>query len=182
MPSAAGAALAARTHEIPDLLLSAPPTADPLGSPRWHSPAPQPAVVPPPHLRIAALGGGPVLDVVPFDVYGYMRGHDFAAIDYAFRAHNGCVVAIHPHLVEVLMELSNAFDDRPIVLVSGHREPGHGTRTTSYHVAGMAADVAIQGVRSYDVYQAAVRLGVPGVGRYGPYVHLDVRDDEPYRW
>jgi uncharacterized protein YcbK (DUF882 family) len=142
-----------------------------------------PAVVPPRQLRIAALGGGPVLDVTPFDEHGYMRSHDFGAIAHAFRAPtNGCEIAIHPELIEALMAISNAFENRPIVLVSGHREPGHGTSTTSYHVAGMAADIAIPTVRSYEIYKTARRLGVPGAGWYGAFVHVDVRDDEPYYW
>jgi len=151
---------------------------------RPHAEAPLPAVLPARHLRITAIGGLSVLDVMPFDEHGYMRSHDFAAIDHAFRAPtNGCTVAIHPHLIEAMMQLSNAFDDRPIVLISGHREPTHGTRTTSYHVAGKAADIAIQGVRSLDIYRAALRLGIPGVGYYGTFVHIDVRDDEPpFHW
>lgn len=151
---------------------------------RPHYEAPLPVVVPARHLRIAEIGGLSVLDVVPFDEHGYMRPHDFAAIDYAFRARsNDCVIPIHPHLIEVLMEVSSAFDDRPVVLVSGHREPTHGTRTTSYHVSGRAADIAIQGVPSIELYRAAIRLDVPGIGYYGTFVHLDVRHDEPpYRW
>jgi len=151
---------------------------------RPHPEAPQPALLPARHLRVAAIGGLSMLDVMPFDEHGYMRPHDFAAIDHAFRARtNDCTIPIHPRLIEVLMELSNAFDDRPLVLISGHREPTHGTRTTSYHVSGRAADVAIQGVRSLDLYRAALRLNVPGVGYYGTFVHVDVRHDEPpYRW
>ncbi|MBW2529288.1 MAG: DUF882 domain-containing protein [Deltaproteobacteria bacterium] len=169
-------------------LEGAPPAPDADGGHpvivRPHYEAPLPVVLPARHLRIAAIGGLSVLDVVPFDEHGYMRPHDFAAIDHAFRAPtNDCTIPIHPHLIEVLMQLSAAFEDQPLVLVSGHREPTHGTRTTSYHVSGRAADVAIQGVRSLDLYRAALRLDVPGVGYYGTFVHVDVRDDEPpYHW
>src|SRR5690606_14590498 len=105
------------------------------------------------------------------------------AINHAFRARNDDQVSIHPRLVELLITLSNAFEERPITLVSAHRTPGAGTRKTSYHVRGMAADILIRGVKIRDLRQAAVRLGALGTGVYPSFLRADVRDDRPhYRW
>ena len=134
-------------------------------------------------LRIESLAGELVLDVVPFDSQGAPIAEAFEAINHAFRARNDDQVSIHPRLVELLITLSNAFEERPITLVSAHRTPGAGTRKTSYHVRGMAADILIRGVKIRDLRQAAVRLGALGIGVYPSFLHVDVRDARPpYRW
>ncbi len=146
------------------------------------SPVPTADLPEPPRLRLERLDGRLLCEVVPFDAEGAPRAEAFATIAKVFEARGGHQVTIHPRLVEVLITLSHAFDGRPIGLVSGHREAGHHTRKTSYHVKGMAADIAIRGVKVHALRNAAVRLGAGGVGVYPTFVHVDVRDDRPYRW
>jgi len=131
---------------------------------------------------VEGLDGSVLLDVQPFDAYGEPRPEAFAAIAHAFRARNDHLAAISPLLVEKLMMLSAAFDGRPLALVSGHRVAGRGTRKTSYHVRGMAADVLIRGVRLRELYLAAKELEIGGLGVYPTFLHIDVRHDSPYRW
>jgi uncharacterized protein YcbK (DUF882 family) len=122
------------------------------------------------------------LAVRPFDARGNADPEAFAALSDAFRATGGERAPVDPSLAALLLSLSLAFEGRPIVLLSGHRAPGRGTRRTSYHVRGMAADIAIRGVSTRELRAAAIRLGAPGVGIYPSFVHVDVRRDAPYRW
>jgi uncharacterized protein DUF882 len=138
--------------------------------------------IPEQRLVIEGLDGRPLVDVVPFDAHGNPRPAAMAIIARAFRAPSGDEVPIDPRLVEILVELRLAAGGRPLALVSAHREAGAGTGRKSYHVKGMAADVAVRGMRALDLQKAAVRLGVPGVGYYGSFVHVDARRDRPYRW
>ena len=142
---------------------------------------PMPAI-PTGRLKVRRLDGSLLLDVEPFDEHGSPRPDVFAEIARAFAPKSGHVQEIHPRLVELLMTLSAAFDGRPLSLVSGSREPGAGTKESSYHVRGMAADVAIIGVKVRDLRKAAIRLGAWGVGSYPSFVHIDARNDLPYCW
>lgn len=161
--------------EVPEVDVSRFPLGDRM-------PVPMPEL-PQGRLRIESLDGELVLDVVPFDPHGSPIPEAFEAIRHTFRARNGDEVEIHPRLVELLITLSNAFDEQPITLVSAHRSPGAGTRKTSYHVRGMAADILIRGVKIQELRKAAVRLGALGIGVYPSFLHVDVRDDRPpYRW
>jgi uncharacterized protein YcbK (DUF882 family) len=146
-------------------------------------PAPEPTVIPePPTLRIERVDGTPLVEAKPFDEHGQVNDEALEDIAHAFRASSGHQVDISPRLVEILLTLSRAFDDAPIVLISGHREPGRGTRKTSPHVHGRAADIVIRGVKVRELRQAAIRLGAGGVGLYPHFVHVDARSDAPYRW
>jgi len=167
-----------RLHGMFDRLPVVDVTRFPVSGPQ---PVPMPRL-PAPRLRIERLDGTLLVDVQPFDEHGQARGEAFAAIAKAFRARSGDEKPIDPRLVEVLMTLSRAFDDRPIALVSGHRVPGRGTSKTSYHTRGMAADIAIRGVKVHRLRKAAIRLGAWGVGVYPSFVHVDVRKDRPFRW
>lgn len=146
-----------------------------------------PAPVPMPELptlslEVTGLDGETILDVVPFDAHGTPRPEAFEQIAHAFRAASGEEKPIDPRLVEILMSISQAFDGKPIALVSAHRTQGRGTRKTSYHTKGMAVDLAVRGEKVHDVRKAAVRAGAGGVGVYPSFVHVDVRRDTPYRW
>lgn len=90
-------------------------------------------------------------------------------------------VDIDPRLAELLMRIQYEANDRPIMIISGHREAGRGTSKKSYHVRGMAVDITIPGMKTRDLQKAAVRAGARGIGLYGAFVHVDVRE-EPYRW
>jgi len=145
------------------------------------APLPMP-IIPAARLKVRRLDGSMLLDVQPFDEHGEPRPHVFAEIARAFAPKSGHVHEIDPRLVEVLITLSAAFDGRPLALVSGRRDPGGRTSETSYHVRGMAADIAISGVKVRDLRKAALRLGAWGVGSYPNFVHVDVRTDRPFCW
>jgi hypothetical protein len=147
---------------------------------------PGPAVAAPlrdvPRLVVHGTEEQVLVDVVPFDGRGNPIPSAFDAIARGLAPKSRHVTPIDPLLVELLLSLSLAFDSKPIVLISGHREIGRGTSKKSYHVRGMAADIAIRGVKARDIRQAAVRLGARGVGLYPSYVHVDVRRGDRYRW
>ena len=171
-----GEALAAQcvVDQLPVVNVAAFPTLGP-------APVPMPEH-PMPRLKVTGLAGKVLVDVVPFDAHGEPIAEAFDEIATAFRARSGDTAPIDPRLVEVLMMLSKAFDDKPIALVSAHRIAGRGTRKTSYHTKGMAADIAIRGVKVHALRKAAARLGAAGVGVYPSFIHVDVRKDAPYRW
>lgn len=169
-------------HRMAQFGLSDLPEVHPERFPR-QGPAPVPMPeLPQLRLEMTGLGGVTILDVVPFDAHGSPRAEAFAEIAHAFRAASGEEAPIDPRLVEILMSVSQSFDGKPIALVSAHRLPGRGTRKTSYHTKGMAADIAVRGEKVHDVRKAAVRSGAWGVGVYPSFVHVDVRRDLPYRW
>lgn len=145
-------------------------------------PMPAPARLETPRLKIEMYDGTTLVDVVPFDAHGAPVRKAFDAISSALATSMGARTEVHPRLVELLLTLSLAFDGKPLVLVSGYREPGRGTRRTSYHACGMAADITIRGVKLRDLRAAALRLGATGIGHYPYYLHVDVRQDDTYRW
>ncbi len=168
------AARAGLTASLPKVEVASFPLGDPFALPK-------PSFVPA-RLRVVSLDGAEILDVRPFDEHGNAIAEAFVLIERAFASRRGATTAIDPRLVELLITLSGAFEGKPIKLVSAHREPGAGTKKTSYHVRGMAADIAIQGVKVHELRDAAVRLGAWGVGVYPSFVHVDARSDVPYTW
>jgi uncharacterized protein YcbK (DUF882 family) len=136
---------------------------------------------PPGRLAMQAIGREDRLDVEPFDGRGQSRPNAFTSIREFFRSRRGTSVEIDPRLVSLLGMIARHYDDRPLMLVSGYRDPlGHG-RNGSYHLRGMAADIAVPGVPAFTLYKLAVKLGARGAGLYASFVHVDVRD-VPYRW
>jgi len=121
------------------------------------------------------------LDVVPFDSFGRPAPDAFAQIDHLFRSARDSQAAIDPKLIELLISIARHYPDRRLRLISGHRDPGGRTSKKSYHVRGMAADIAVAGVPSRDLAKVARKLGARGVGRYPRFVHVDVRA-VPYKW
>ncbi|MEM6492135.1 MAG: D-Ala-D-Ala carboxypeptidase family metallohydrolase, partial [Pseudomonadota bacterium] len=67
---------------------------------------------------------------------------------------------------------------RPMAVNSGYRSPAHNRRIggakRSYHVRGMAADIAIDGPEPDDLVAAARAFGIGGVGLYRSFRHLDI--------
>jgi uncharacterized protein YcbK (DUF882 family) len=88
---------------------------------------------------------------------------------------------VDPRLVAVLSHLAEATGS-DLELVSGYRAPKH-ARDKNFHTQGMAADVRISGVRTWDLRKLALDQHVPGLGYYptSKMVHVDVRD-VPYKW
>lgn len=149
---------------------------------RTHQAEPVPSrPLPDAHLDMLAVVRKEHIDLQPFDGFGEPVPESFGAVQHLFRSAKGSEVPIDPRLVELLMTISRRFEGRQLVLISGHRDPGAGTSSKSYHVRGMAADIAIAGVRPREVRAAALELGARGVGLYPSFVHVDVRD-VPYKW
>lgn len=66
-----------------------------------------------------------------------------------------------------------------VVLTSGYRTPERnrtieGAAVHSQHIRGRAADIVVPGVSHAQVRAAAEIAGVPGLGRYAGFTHLDV--------
>jgi uncharacterized protein YcbK (DUF882 family) len=144
-------------------------------------PPPPPAAPQRPALVLLRLADQHRLEVHPFDGEGAAQLEAFQAIDAFFRASSGHEVLVDPALVDLLMRVQQELAGEPLVLVSGHRQPGRGTSGKSYHVRGMAADVAAPRAGVQELRRAALRAGAGGVGLYPHFVHIDART-EPYRW
>gem|GEM_PF-1559659 len=97
----------------------------------------------------------------------------------------GREVPIHPELFLLLDAVRHNLGarERPYLLFSGYRTPAYNrflarrdchVAKNSFHIKGMAADVALEGVRLADIARMAKRLSLGGVGKYGDFVHLDV--------
>jgi len=86
---------------------------------------------------------------------------------------------INPILVSYLEEIRIEVGF-PLKINSGCRCVDHnaavgGTRQ-SVHTMGDAVDIDLQGVKKRKVMDVAVMLGVPGIGPYGTFIHLDAHD------
>jgi len=132
-------------------------------------------------LTLMRLATGERVEIVPFDGHGVPQSAAFATLARFFQPSSGHVVPIDPLLVDLLMRIQRELGGKPLVLVSEHREPGRGTSKKSYHVRGMAADIAVMGVGVQELRRVALAVGAGGVGLYPAFVHVDARD-EPYRW
>lgn len=136
-------------------------------------------------LRLSAVHLGESIDLKPFDASGAPSPTAFAELQHLMRCRiSGEEVPIDPRLIRVLAQL-NAYYHRPIQLVSGHRKPYViGTKPTSQHALGRAADIRIAGVGIEELRETAIRLGARGVGLYPEkgFVHVDVREKAKYFW
>lgn len=110
-----------------------------------------------------------------------------AAIDHILRDHRtGEIHAIDARLLDLLHELSGQLETRaPFQVISGYRSPhtnaaladaSSGVARGSLHMQGLAIDVAVEGVATATLRDAALGLARGGVGFYpNPgFVHVDV--------
>lgn len=87
-----------------------------------------------------------------------------------------------------LLEFVRAGYQRPMVVRSWYRCPAHnkavGGVPNSYHMRGLAADIAIKsGEERYHLVRAAQAAGVERIGVYLKFVHLDIGPDPaPVLW
>lgn len=136
-------------------------------------------------LRLEALHLGETLRVRPFDPAGLAQPDAFDALRHLMRCRiTGEEISIDPRLVRILTQVSTLYG-RAIQLVSGHRKPYViGTKPTSQHALGRAADIRVPGVGIEQLRSLAIRLGARGVGLYPEkgFVHVDVRDKPKYFW
>jgi uncharacterized protein YcbK (DUF882 family) len=86
----------------------------------------------------------------------------------------------HPELVKVLQTIRDGFNEIVIVL-SGCRCPSYnkmvGGTGRSFHIRGLAADIAVSRYSAYAVYNEIVRAdyGASGIIGYDTFVHVDIR-------
>ena len=96
------------------------------------------------------------------------------------------IVFVAPELVKILQKIRSHF--RAAVTVnSGYRTPGYnkkvGGATYSQHQYGAAADITVKGVdpKKVAAYAETLMSGKGGIGIYGTFVHIDVREVKS-RW
>jgi uncharacterized protein YcbK (DUF882 family) len=88
--------------------------------------------------------------------------------------------SIDPHLIQLIVKVSDTFGGRPIRVVSGYREKSFAVE--SKHKVGRAFDFSIPGVPNAVVRDYLRTLPKVGVGYYpnSTHVHLDVREETAY--
>lgn len=88
-------------------------------------------------------------------------------------------------LLKILEEIRWNFGV-PVRINSGCRCEAHneavGGSKHSMHLIGRAADFTVDGVPSRLVRAFANSLGVPGLGKYDDFVHIDTRTGQLSRW
>ena len=82
-----------------------------------------------------------------------------------------------------------AFDDQPVIVLSGNRCPEENKRVGGYpgseHIPnpdGEAADIKIKGVKPIDIGLAAEKIGGMRIGIAKTYAHLDIRPPSPSKF
>ena len=90
-----------------------------------------------------------------------------------------------PHALDILSATQRLLEcDEPFQVVSGYRTPktnamlrrrSRGVAKNSYHMKGMAVDIALKTRSVRQISRAGLSLGAGGVGRYSRshFVHLD---------
>jgi len=96
-----------------------------------------------------------------------------------FECRCGCGFdTVDVELIKYLEKIRNHFNDS-VRVSSGCRCQEYnrviGGATKSQHILGRAADIFVAGVESAHVADYAELIGVPGVGRYKSFTHIDSR-------
>ncbi|NJC33170.1 uncharacterized protein YcbK (DUF882 family) [Sphingomonas jejuensis] len=175
-------------------MVVAAPTATALVSSPSPLPRPQPRVSPPllPERRLALrnLHNDERCDACWLRG-GALHPEGLAEIDHAMRDwRTGEMMEMDRGLIRLLSDLHDELDLAPtrgFNLISGYRSPGTnaalrarggahtGVATRSQHMLGKAADIAVDGVSTERLRDAALGLGRGGVGYYPAdgFVHVD---------
>lgn len=89
-----------------------------------------------------------------------------------------CVI-IHSDLLKGLVKLRRKIQE-PIFINSGYRCIKENERVggvkTSYHLFGMAVDITVRSKNLLKLCEFAHIVGFKGIGVYGNFLHLDVRE------
>jgi hypothetical protein len=91
------------------------------------------------------------------------------------------------------LEIVRARIGKPIRIISGYRDPAYnaaiGGARKSQHMAGMAVDVVVDGMRASAVHRLVLgfheggEIIIGGLGLYENFVHIDIRTaDRLVRW
>jgi len=124
-----------------------------------------------------------VLVVDPIDEEGRVSEKALALFETLLRSwRTDDEHPVDPALVKLLHAIALAHDG-VLTVSSGYREPGHGTKPTSMHTMGMAADVRHPYLPAKMIADFAREWGAGGVGYYPKtgFVHVDVRE-KPFYW
>lgn len=90
-------------------------------------------------------------------------------------------IFIDSELVAILQKIRNNFG-RAVTITSAYRTPSHnksvGGTAYSQHLYGKAADIKVSGISPKNVatYAEKILAGKGGVGQYGTFTHIDVRE------
>lgn len=92
---------------------------------------------------------------------------------------------VDARLLEMLEQLRNAFQ-QPVRINSAARCLKHnrsiGSKDTSQHVLGRAADITVENVSNDEVYNYLnANFPICGLGRYETFTHIDSRSERA-RW
>lgn len=114
---------------------------------------------------------------------GHTLSENFIAGEFACRCGKCEQILVDEMLVQRLQRLRDRFG-KPIHITSGYRCLAHnkasGGSVKSLHMEGRAADVVIEGVEPLQVARAAEEMGVPGIGLYDDFVHIDTRAQKAF--
>lgn len=97
--------------------------------------------------------------------------------------HTGAIRSINPVLTQDVYQISRHYEGRTIIIYSGYRARRVSKTRGSYHVKGMAIDLAVEGVSTRALRNYLRQTFSPaGIGFYPrrPFVHFDVRDHNSY--
>lgn len=89
------------------------------------------------------------------------------------------------HLLVITLETLRQRLKRPVYVLSGCRCPRYnahvGGAPLSQHVRGKAADIQVAGLTPLELAEEAIKVGFPSVATYPTFVHVDVRENNPWR-
>ena len=109
---------------------------------------------------------------------------NFKVSEFACKGSGCCAaVKVDDKLVTYLQLIRDHFS-KPVTVNSGYRCPVHNKRVggaaQSKHMGGMAADIAVEGVKPAEVAKYAESLGIRGIGLYPTFVHIDTRTKKSF--
>ena len=111
--------------------------------------------------------------------------NELSRIHYLLRCHyRNTVKPISLKVIDLLCDVKDRLaPDREITIISGYRSPeyneylkllGRHVAGGSLHMAGLAIDFAIDGIRMGELCRTAKLSAAGGVGSYPEFVHIDV--------
>lgn len=109
---------------------------------------------------------------------------NFQRSDFACKC--GCGFDTVDYDLALILERLGGHFERRVIVTSGCRCPQHnaavGGSPRSQHLFARASDVVVEGIDPGLVYELLDQWGVPGLGRYKTFTHVDTRTNGPARW
>lgn len=97
-----------------------------------------------------------------------------------FTCKCGCGLNTVDTQLLMFLEKIRAYFNKPVIINSGCRCTEYnrkvGGAKKSQHLIGRAADITVGSVSPQDVADYAESIGVPGIGRYKTFTHIDSRN------